>query len=119
VSRAHRGWIAALAVTVALLASACVRPAGTAVGGAAGPRTGGDSIPPLPGGTPPTATGRRTVPRPGPYDEAYVEARIIASKTAPITLYASGGEWCEVTEARFRELKVGDRVTCAWHIVVR
>ena len=86
-TRARPRRTAVLMATIALtLAAGCTRPAGS-TGRTA---TGRDSIPF--GFGPPTATGRRPTPQGRPVDEAYVMPRIVASRTAPVTLYASDGD---------------------------
>jgi hypothetical protein len=116
VTRTHERTAAALLATFLIgTTTGCAHPIGA---GGYGNGTGtADTAGVGAGFGPPTATGRRSTPKNGPYSVVYMEARIIVSKTAPVTLYAEDGDWCEVTEARFRELKVGDRVTCAWHLV--
>jgi hypothetical protein len=108
--RSAAALLAALSIGVAI---GCAHPSGAGGYGNGTADTAGVGA----GFGPPTATGRRSTPKNRPYSFVYLEARIIASKTAPVTLYAEDGDWCEVTEAKFRDLKVGDRVTCAWHLV--
>ena len=113
-AHARRGaaLLAALSISAAI---GCARPVG---GGGYSEGAGrADTVGLGAGFGPPTATGRRAIPRNRSDDFVYVEARIIASKTTPVTLFANDGDWCDVTEGKFRELKVGDRVTCAWHLV--
>lgn len=38
----------------------------------------------------------------------------VQAKDPPVTLFASDGTSCRVPEARFREIEVGDYITCVW-----
>ena len=71
--------------------------------------------------TRPPAPRVPTNPRPGRTpaitDSATVvglASKPVSSKEAPVTLFARDGSSCTVSEARFREIIVGQQVRCGW-----
>ena len=38
----------------------------------------------------------------------------VEAKASPNTLFASDGTRCQVPEARFEQIEVGDHITCVW-----
>lgn len=41
-------------------------------------------------------------------------SKMVQAKDPPDTLVASDGTSCRVPEARFKEIEVGDYITCVW-----
>jgi hypothetical protein len=49
-----------------------------------------------------------------PAKNAAFTRKVVHGKEAPATLLATDRSRCTVTEQRFKEVKEGDKVTCAW-----
>ena len=49
-----------------------------------------------------------------PAKNAAVARKVVHGKESPATLVAPDGTRCTVTEKRFRDVREGDKVTCAW-----
>jgi hypothetical protein len=69
-----------------------------------------------PGERPPAPTMRQPSTRPASDSGMTlgISRRPVSGKEAPGTLIARDGARCTVTEARFKEVAIGERVTCAW-----
>jgi hypothetical protein len=89
------------------LAVAAVAPIGCAVQPLGGARTTGAALPSGGAGTTPSTPSATGV-------QAGVARKRVNGKEEPATLIALDRTRCTVTEARFRDIKIGDDVTCAW-----
>ena len=54
--------------------------------------------------------------RPGASTDANLSRKRLDSKVDPATLVAIDGSRCTVTESRYRDIKVGDTVSCDWRV---
>jgi hypothetical protein len=89
---------ATLAITTAILAVGCIRPIVPGTDGL-------ERDPPRPaaGERPPTTQRQPPISR-----------KRVVQKEPVATLIAKDGTWCNVSEDRYRMIKIGDNAWCGW-----
>jgi|SRR5688500_16431292 len=97
----HSVWIA---IVLAIVSGACAGPRPLALPG----KDRGDPRE-MPGST--SRGGRENLGQ-----DNGLEAKHVAGKQAPATLIAEDGYRCVVPEPRYREVRIGERVLCAWRM---
>lgn len=91
-----------------ILAVALLAPIGCAVQPLGGARVPGTTTLPTTGGGNPPSTPSATNASSG------VSRKRVNGKEEPATLIALDRTRCTVTDTRFRDIKIGDDVTCSW-----